>query len=75
MAKARDYKAEYKKFHSSPLQISDRSKRNQARSLMIKAHGKAAVKGKDIDHKDGNPQHGAKSNLAITSVKYNRGKH
>ena len=75
MAKPRDYKAEYKNYHSSPLQIKNRASRNSARRLMIKAHGKAAVKGKDIDHKDGNPQNGAKSNLAITTVAYNRGKH
>lgn len=42
---------------------------------MIKEHGKAAVKGKDVDHKDGNPMHNSRRNLHITSVHYNRAKH
>lgn len=42
---------------------------------MIKKHGKKALKGKDVDHKNGNPRDNRKSNLAITSKKHNRGKH
>lgn len=72
---SRDYKKEYSKYQSSPAQIKARSNRNKARRLMIKKHGKAAVKGKDIDHKNGNPMNNSPRNLAITSVKYNRGKH
>lgn len=74
MAK-RDYKEEYRKYQSSPLAIRQRAKRNKARAMMIKKHGKAALKGKDVDHKDGNPDNNKSSNLQITSVKYNRGKH
>lgn len=29
-------------------------------------------KGQDVHHKDGNPLHNSKSNLAVTSVHYNR---
>lgn len=72
---ARDYKAEYRKFQSSPAQIKARSNRNKARRLMIKEHGKKAVEGKDVDHKDGNPMHNGRRNLHITSVHYNRAKH
>lgn len=72
---ARDYKDEYRKFQSSPAQVKARSNRNKARRLMIKEHGKAAVQGKDIDHKDGNPMHNSRRNLHITSVHYNRAKH
>lgn len=75
MAAKRDYKKEYDKYQSSPLAIKQRASRNRARALMIKKHGKSALKGKDVDHKDGNPLNGKKSNLAITTVKYNRGKH
>lgn len=42
---------------------------------MIKEHGKKAVEGKDVDHKDGNPMHNGRRNLHITSVHYNRAKH
>lgn len=41
---------------------------------MIKKHGKAALKGKDVDHKDGNPRNNAPSNLRIMSRKKNRGR-
>jgi len=71
---ARDY-AYDKKYESSPKQIAARASRNKARRLMIKAHGSAAVKGKDVDHKDGNPMNENKRNLHITSIHYNRAKH
>lgn len=71
---ARDYSYD-KKYESSPEQIKARSNRNKARRLMIKKYGKAAVKGKDVDHKDGNPMHNSRRNLHITSVHYNRAKH
>lgn len=72
---ARDYKAEYKNYQGKPEQIANRSSRNKARRLMIKKHGKSAVKGKDIDHKNGNPRNNDPRNLAITSKSYNRAKH
>jgi len=75
MAKARDYAKEYRDYQGTPLQIKHRASRNKARRLMIKAHGKAAVAGKDIDHHDGNPMNEKKSNLRITSIHYNRAKH
>ena len=42
---------------------------------MIEKHGKAAVKGKDVDHKDGNPMRTILKNLAITTKHFNRAKH
>jgi len=71
----RNYKEEYRKYQSSPLAIKQRANRNRARALMIKKHGKAALKGKDVDHHDGNPLNNKTANLRITSIKYNRGKH
>ena len=41
---------------------------------MIKKYGEAAVKGKDIDHKDGDPMNNSPSNLRIMTSKANRSK-
>jgi hypothetical protein len=40
---------------------------------MIKKHGKAALQGKDVDHKDGNPHNNGYHNLRIRSIRANRG--
>ena len=71
---ARDYKKEYANYQGRPEQIKRRSKRNQARRLVIKSKGKAAVKNKDVDHKDRNPHNNSSSNLRIQSKKTNRGR-
>jgi len=70
----RDYRKEYDEYHGNPEQRKNRSSRVLARRKMIKAHGKKAVDGKDIDHRDGNPRNNSKSNLRIQSIKKNRGK-
>lgn len=46
----RDYKKEYRDYHSKPEQIANRSKRNKARREMEREKGKAALKGKEVDH-------------------------
>lgn len=71
---ARDYKKEYREYQGRPEQIKNRAARNKARRLMIKKHGKSAVKGKDIDHKNGNPRDNRSSNLQIMSKSKNRAK-
>lgn len=48
--KKRDYKAEYANYHSKPEQKKNRALRNNARRAAIRTHGKAALKGKDVDH-------------------------
>lgn len=75
MAKKRDYAKEYREYHSKPEQKKNRAARNKARRLMIRKHGKDKLRGKDVDHKDGNPRNNSQSNLQITSKKHNRGKH
>lgn len=74
MAKARDYAKEYREYHGKPEQIARRAGRNQARRLMIRKYGKAALKGKDVDHKDFNTRNNKPSNLSIKSVRENRGR-
>ena len=70
----RDYKKEYANYHSKPEQRARRSSRNKARRLMIKKKGEAAVRGKDVDHKNRSPMDNRLSNLRIQSKKENRGR-
>ena len=70
----RNYKKEYENYHSKPEQRARRSSRNKARRLAIKKNGAAAVKGKDVDHKDRNPHNNSPKNLRIQSKKTNRGR-
>ena len=74
MAKARDYKKEYRDFHGKPEQIKRRAGRNAARTLLTKRLGASAVAGKDVDHKDGNARNNSAKNLRLMSVKKNRGR-
>lgn len=69
---ARNYKKEYKDYHAKPEQVKRRSSRNKARRLMVKTRGAKAVQGKDIDHKDKNPNNNSRSNLRIQSKSQNR---
>ena len=68
----RDYKWEYRTYHSSPAQIRRRASRNRARRLMMMKFGRT-VRGKDIDHINHNPMDNRLSNLRIRSVRANRG--
>lgn len=72
----RDYKKEYRDYHSKPEQKKNRAKRNAARTLLTKELGKKAVKGKDVDHKKPLAKGGsnARSNLRVISIKLNRGR-
>ena len=72
--KVRDYKDEYKSYHSKPEQKKNRAARNSARREAVAAHGKSALAGKDVDHKKPLSKGGStkKSNTRIVSVKTNR---
>jgi hypothetical protein len=75
MSKVRDYREEYVRFHGKPEEIKKRAKRNAARAEMKKAHGSAAIAGKDVHHKKAlrNGGGNGKGNLAVSSVHRNRG--
>ena len=51
MVKARDYAAEYARFHGKPAEIKKRAMRNEARATVKKSAGAQAVAGKDVHHK------------------------
>ena len=70
----RNYKREYENYHKKPEQRARRSSRNKARRLMIKKKGEAAVRGKDVDHKNRSPMDNRPSDLRIQSKKENRGR-
>ena len=64
----RNYKLEYKNYHSRPEQIERRSSRNKARRAM----GDNAVKGMDVGHKDNNPLNNDPKNLRNEDPSTNR---
>jgi hypothetical protein len=69
---ARDYKKEYKNYHSRPEQKKKRASRNSARAAMVKAGKVRKGDGKDVDHKNGNPRDNSKGNLRVQSKSKNR---
>ena len=69
---ARNYKREYKNYHSRPKQVKNRASRNSARRIVKKIRGASAIRGKDIDHKDKNPRNNSVKNLRVRSKSYNR---
>ena len=79
MAKAPYNKAEHNAYNSayekSPTQVKHREERNEARRHEEKKVGKAALKGKDVDHKKplGAGGSNKSSNSRVISEKENRG--
>jgi hypothetical protein len=70
----RDYGKEYREYHGKPDQLKRRAGRNAARRSMTKRRGLAAMRGKDVNHKDGNTMNNAASNLNLESKSVNRGR-
>jgi hypothetical protein len=69
---ARDYKKEYETYHSKPAQKKRRAGRNRARRIMTMLKRVSKGDGKDVHHKDGNPENNSKKNLRVESKKTNR---
>ena len=69
---ARDYKSEYRNYHSKPEQKKNRASRNSARAAMVKAGRVKKGDGKDVTHRDGNPRNNGKKNLGVLSRSENR---
>ena len=73
MAKPRDYDKEYREYQGTPEQLKNQSTRHKARRAMVKKVGAQAVAGKDVHHVRGIGKGNGHDNLAIMSVKRNRG--
>ena len=70
----RNYRKEYDEYHGTDEQKKNRASRNAARKDAVKKHGKSKLKGKEVDHKNGNPKDNSKKNLQIISRSANRKK-
>lgn len=70
--KARNYRHEYDAYQGKPDQIKARASRNAARAKMEKAGRVHKGDGKDVDHKDSNPNHNGSGNLRVQSAHNNR---
>lgn len=73
--KPRDYKKEYRDYHGTLEQKKRRAERNRDRAAAEKRLGKAALRGKEVDHIDA-PRKGslARSRTQVISKKANRKK-
>lgn len=73
--KARNYRKEYDDYHASAEQKDRRAERNRDRKAAEKKVGKAALKGKEVDHQNA-PRKGSLkgSKTQIISKKANRAK-
>lgn len=69
---ARDYRAEYDNYHSSPKQKKNRASRNAARAAMAKKGKVKKGDGKDVTHRDGNPRNNSEKNLGVLKASKNR---
>jgi hypothetical protein len=61
-----------RKFNSQPAQKKRRAERNASRRVMEKRVGKAAIKGKDIDHASHDTSDTSAKNLSVMSKSKNR---
>ena len=69
---ARNYRSEYDNYQSRPEQKKNRASRNAARAAMVKAGKAKKGDGKDVAHRNGNPQDNRPSNLVAQSKSKNR---
>ena len=68
----RNYKKEYKNYHSSLEQKKKRASRNTARSKMVKSGAVKKGDKKDVTHRNGNPKDNKKKNLGVAKRSSNR---
>ena len=71
---ARNYKKEYDDYHGTERQKKRRAARNKARRHVERAGRVSRGDGKEVDHKDFNPENNNSSNLRVVKAKTNREK-
>ena len=71
---ARNYKKEYDDYHGTERQKKRRAARNKARRHMERTGRVSRGDGKEVDHKDFNPENNNSSNLRVVKAKTNREK-
>jgi hypothetical protein len=71
MAK-RDYKKEYNDYHGTERQKKRRAARNKARRHLERSGRVSRGDGKEVDHKDFNPENNNSSNIRVVKEKTNR---
>lgn len=69
---ARNYRSEYDNYQSRPEQKKNRASRNAARAAMVKAGKAKKGDGKDVAHRNGNPQDNDPKNLSVQPKSKNR---
>ena len=74
MTNTRDYRKEYDTYHGKADQLANRTSRNKARRKLTKVVGSKKLRGKDVDHKNGNPKDNSAGNLQAISKSKNRSK-
>lgn len=74
MSYKRDYEKEYKEHGGTEEQKKRRAARNKARRFMERNGRAHKGDGKEVDHKDFNPENNSPSNLRVVSEKTNREK-
>lgn len=74
MAKARDYKKEYRDYHGTPEQKKRRAQRNKARADATKAGKVKKGDGKEVDHVAANRKGKLGKKVRVISKKANRKK-
>jgi len=70
--KKRNYRKEYDTYHAKPEQKKRRAARGRSRYKMEKAGKVSKGDGKDVHHKDNNPNNTKRSNLKVESKTKNR---
>ena len=72
MATKRNYRKEYDNYQGTAAQKKRRAKRNAARRKMIASGKVTKGDGKDVAHRNGNPNDNRKTNLSVQSKSKNR---
>lgn len=74
MSYKRDYEKEYREHGGTEEQKKRRAARNKARRFMERNGRASKGDGKEVDHKDFNPENNSPSNLRMVSRETNREK-